>query len=144
MKFNKTVLANYIVLNWYDLVSEIEYPDELEVRFINNFSGSLVRFLVSLKDSNQDDIVSVYLDGYNRLGCYANPEDIDFNKVNPDVAYWEGYKIKDDVLRYGFYETDELFKDILEELKGRTRTLTIVKELTVEEVKTKTKNKRYK
>lgn len=68
---------------WIGKIPFIEFPRDWRVQIIPPFGGAIVRFRVKLPNSNTK---SVYLDGYDRLGCYGEP-------------YWEVYPVGDDVGR---------------------------------------------
>jgi hypothetical protein len=91
---------------WQKEIPYIQFPADWQVQISPPFAGAVVRFRVK-KDKAE---VSIYLDCYDRLGCYGSP-------------YWEVYPYKGDVGRCGIDEIDTLLSLIstsLEELeKGR-------------------------
>ena len=87
---------------WISEIPYIKFPNDLEVQIIPPFTGAIVRFRVKHKDG--DKSLSVYLDGYDILGCCGKP-------------YWEIYPYENDVFRCGMHDIDELVEKIQEELE---------------------------
>ena len=81
---------------WIKRIPYIKFPADWEVQIIPSFSAAIARFRVNNK-------VSVYLDGYDLLGCYGEP-------------YWEVYLHKGDVYRCAMNNVDDLIVAIQESL----------------------------
>jgi len=83
---------------WYDLAFKIpflKFKPEWEVRIQPPFNGAMVRFRLRYKGNE----ISVYLDCYERLGCFGAP-------------YWEMYPYKDDVARFALDDAENLIAAI--------------------------------
>ena len=76
---------------WVAKIPAIQFDPGWQVQVIPPFSGALARFRVTVGDKT----ASVYLDGYEELGCFGEP-------------YWEVYPVGDDVGRCAMADTDEL------------------------------------
>lgn len=76
---------------WIGKIPAIQFDPGWKVQVIPPFAGALARFQVTVGDKT----ASVYLDGYEALGCFGEP-------------YWEVYPVGDDVGRCAMAETDEL------------------------------------
>lgn len=76
---------------WIEKIPAIQFDDGWKVQVIPPFSGALARFRVTVGDKT----ASVYLDGYEVIGCFGEP-------------YWEVYPVDDDVGRCAMADTDEL------------------------------------
>jgi hypothetical protein len=86
---------------WVEKIPDISFPEGWLVRPMPNWAGSMVRFLVTKEGLK--DRVSVYLDCYERIGCYGEP-------------YWEAYPVGDDVARCAMNDVDGLIEMIGEGL----------------------------
>ena len=88
---------------WMKEIPYIQFPADWKVQITPPFSGAVVRFRV-----RKDDIeVSIYLDCYDRLGCYGEP-------------YWEVYPHKGDVFRCDMSDTESLLNAITHSLSERS------------------------
>ncbi len=86
---------------WAEINKEIptlNFKEEWNVKIIPPYSGAVARFIIIRED---EMVCSVYLDWYDRLGCFGSP-------------YYELFPFEDDIKRYSLTETDELMKDINE------------------------------
>lgn len=84
---------------WDEIVKQIptlNFKEEWNVKIIPPFAGAIARFHIIKNDVM---VCSVYLDFYDRLGCYGEP-------------YYELYPHEDDIKRYSLKETNELIGDI--------------------------------
>ena len=81
---------------WIGKIPVIKFPPQWEVQIIPPFGGALVRFRIN-------DMVSVYLDGYDLLGIEGEP-------------YWEVYPHEGDVFRCDMNDVDGLLKAINESI----------------------------
>jgi len=84
---------------WDNIISKVpmlNFKEKWDVKIIPPFAGAVARFTIN-KDGEQ--VCSVYLDWYNRLGIYGSP-------------YYELYPFEDDIKRYSLEETKELMEDI--------------------------------
>lgn len=91
--------------DWYEWVKRIpaiEFPTGWKVRMAPPFNGAMVRFRVSL-DGEREHEVSVYLDCFDRIGCFGAP-------------YWEVYPYQEDVGRCAMEDTKSLLQMITEGL----------------------------
>lgn len=79
---------------WIDRIPEIPMPQGWRVKVIPPYAGALARFVV-INSSGQDK--SVYLDVYERLGCWDGP-------------YWEVYPVDNDVARCDMDDVSELIR----------------------------------
>ena len=84
---------------WKKEIPYIQFPTDWKVQISPPFAGAVVRFRVK-KDNAE---VSIYLDCYDRLGCYGEP-------------YWEVYPHQGDVYRCDMVDTESLLKAILESI----------------------------
>jgi len=85
-------------MSWCDLIPPLEFPSTWKIKVIPPFGGALARFIVVTECGN----VSVYLDGYDQLGCMGKP-------------YWEIYPGSDEdgnPDRFQMNETKELIDGI--------------------------------
>lgn len=88
---------------WMAEIPFIDFPAGWKVKIVPPFAGAVVRFHIRLPDMN--DVVSVYLDCYQRLGFYSG------------FPYWEVYPYKSDIGRCGINEVEELVKMIADRSK---------------------------
>ena len=91
------------VEKWVKDIPEISFPSWWKVKIIPPFGGALVRFIVTRGKAE----VSVYLDGYDRLGYYGSP-------------YWEVYPVSGDVERVYMNDVDVLLKVINKSIQDQT------------------------
>ena len=100
--FNKVYEVERIMEynKWCGEIPHIKFPTDWEVQIIPPFAGAVARFKIRKGDAN----VSIYLDCYDRLGCYGQP-------------YWEVYPHHDDVFRCDMADTDSLLKAIAESIE---------------------------
>lgn len=100
--FNKVYEVERIMeyAKWCGEIPHIKFPTDWEVQIIPPFAGAVARFKIRKGDAN----VSIYLDCYDRLGCYGQP-------------YWEVYPHHDDVFRCDMADTDSLLKAIAESIE---------------------------
>ena len=85
---------------WRYEIPYIKFDKEWEIKVIPPFAGAIVRFIVRSGDSS----ISVYLDCYDKLGCFGEP-------------YWEMYPHKNgDVYRVRMNNVEELVNQIRESL----------------------------
>ena len=82
---------------WIDKIPAISFPPDWEIKIIPPFGGAIVRF-IACKGQHS---VSVYMDGYDRLGFWNDP-------------YWEAYPHDGDVFRCALADTDGLLNAIRE------------------------------
>lgn len=87
--------------DWISEIPALHFPSDWDVQLIPPFSGALVRFRVNPTVES----ISVYLDGYERLGIFDGP-------------YWEVYPYADDVARFAMDDTDGLLAAIQEVIDG--------------------------
>ena len=80
---------------WQKEIPYIQFPADWQVQISPPFAGAVVRFRVK-KDKAE---VSIYLDCYDRLGCYGEP-------------YWEVYPHEGDVYRCDMSDTESLLNAI--------------------------------
>ena len=80
---------------WLKEIPYIQFPDDWQVQISPPFAGAVVRFRV-IKDKAE---VSIYLDCYDKLGCYGEP-------------YWEVYPHEGDVYRCDMDDTKSLLNAI--------------------------------
>jgi len=82
---------------WLKEIPSIEIPPNCRIRVIPPFGGAVVRFCVISEFGS----VSVYLDCYEKLGCW-------------EIPYWEIYpSADDDVERFAMEKTTELYDGIV-------------------------------
>jgi hypothetical protein len=91
---------------WEKLIPFIKFPKDWEVKMIPPFGGAIVRFVVK----RGENFVSVYLDCYDRLGCYGKP-------------YWEIYPCKPDTYRCDMNDIEDLLDAIDYGLKNHRVSL---------------------
>ena len=84
---------------WRVEIPALQFPPDWKVKIIPPFAGAIVRFVVEKGEKS----VSVYLDCYDKLGCFGAP-------------YWELYPYGDDVCRVAMAESTELIQRIQESL----------------------------
>ena len=77
-------------------VPALNFKEEWDVKVIPPFGGAVTRFQIE-KDGKF--LCSVYLDWYDKLGCYGAP-------------YYELYPWESDIKRYALTEVNELMADI--------------------------------
>lgn len=82
---------------WIKKIPSIKFPPEWEVQIIPPFAGALARFRVN-------NLISVYLDGYDMLAIYGEP-------------YWEVYPHEDGVFRCDMNNIDALLNAIGESIE---------------------------
>ncbi len=77
----------------------LKFPPGWEISIGPPFSGATARFRVRRETTPVDNFVSVYLDHYDRLGCFGSP-------------YWEVYPYSEDdsIARCDINETTELIE----------------------------------
>lgn len=93
---------------WCKKIPELHFDNDWNVRIIPLFAGALTRFVISKNNKN----VSVYFDGYSKLGFMYDEND------NP-IPYFEIYSSTDsDVRRYYLNETEKMMNDIREVLNS--------------------------
>jgi hypothetical protein len=99
--FNKVYEVERIMeyRKWCGKIPHITFPNDWKVQVIPPFRGAVVRFKIKKGDAN----VSIYLDCYDRLGCYGQP-------------YWEVYPHENDVFRCDMEDTETLLKAIAESI----------------------------
>ena len=88
---------------WIEEIPYIQFPLGWKIKIIPPYVGAVIRFLVSLPGKKGN--ISVYLDCYSILGCVDKP-------------YWEVYPYKDDTIRVGLNEIEELLAYINVALDG--------------------------
>lgn len=81
---------------WLKEIPFVSFPSGWRVQFIPPFAGAVARFRVSTAKIGDENAVSVYLDCYQRLGCYDGP----YWEVLPDASGENG--------RCGMYDTASL------------------------------------
>lgn len=84
---------------WIKEIPFIQFPNDWKVQITPPFAGAVVRFRVQ-KDEAE---VSIYLDCYDKLGCYGSP-------------YWEVYPYKGDVFRCDISDTGSLLNAIAQSI----------------------------
>jgi len=92
---------------WADHIPHIPFAPEWDVRAIPPYGGAVIRYYVRHKGLR----VSIYLDGYDRLGSMGEP-------------YWEMYPGPDvgQPERFLLAETDELAAKVAEYFASRQGT----------------------
>jgi len=104
MDFDNAMLRSKIERNeewdkWSKEIPFINFDKEWSIKIIPPFAGAIARFVV--KDG--ENIISVYLDCYDNLGCFGSP-------------YWEmyprTYEDYEDVYRTGMKDVDDLIENI--------------------------------
>lgn len=80
---------------WAKEIPCIQFPADWKVQITPPFGGAVVRFRVQKDDME----VSIFLDCYDRLGCYGSP-------------YWEVYPHEEDVFRCDMSDTESLLNAI--------------------------------
>jgi hypothetical protein len=83
--------------NWRDIMYKIPFipfPPKWQIKPIPPFGGAVARFRVKLPNGKEK---SVYLDWFDRLGCYGEP-------------YWEVYPVDGDVGRCPVEDTESLIQ----------------------------------
>ena len=96
--FNKRIEVESLQ-KWDEIfhkIPSLNFDKEWDIKIIPPYRGAVARFLVY---RNGDQVCSVYLDWYERLGIFGAP-------------YYQLYPFEDDTRRYGIEDTDELIKDI--------------------------------
>jgi len=88
-------------MKWVKKIPFINFDSDWDVQPIPAFGGAMVRFRVQCGDL----ILSVYLDCYDRLGCYGEP-------------YWEVYPHNSDIIRIAMGNTEALLEAIRESFKN--------------------------
>ncbi|MFA5760256.1 MAG: hypothetical protein WC877_00575 [Dehalococcoidales bacterium] len=84
---------------WTKEIPFVNWPSEWEVKAIPPFGGSIIRYLVRLKQYPDHDI-SIYLDCYDELGVVGQP-------------YWEIYPANEgDTYRCLMNDVDELITEL--------------------------------
>lgn len=84
----------------------IQFDSNWKIKIIPPFAGAMARFIVSDQFNNT---CSVYLDTYNRLGCFNGP-------------YWEVYPIDDnDTERFTMDDVSGLGESIRKSLNGQNK-----------------------
>ena len=87
---------------WAKEIPFIHFPDKYEVKIIPPFGGAVARFIVQQREWRELGTRSIYLDCYDRLGCFGEP-------------YWELFPCAgDDVYRCRMDDTQALL-DAIEE-----------------------------
>ena len=88
---------------WCDKIPCLHFDSDWNIKIIPPFAGALIRFIVSKNNKT----VSVYFDGYSKLGYMYDSHD-------KPIPYFEIYPApdSDDVKRYYIDETDEMLNDI--------------------------------
>ena len=94
---------------WCTEIPHLHFNSDWDVKIIPPFAGALIRFVVSKNNKS----VSVYFDGYSRLGYMYDSND-------KPIPYFEIYPFSDsnDAKIYYIDETDEMLIDIKEILDG--------------------------
>ena len=88
---------------WMKEIPYIQFPSDWNVQITPPFAGAVVRFRVQKNNAE----VSVYLDCYDRLGCYGSP-------------YWEVYPHEEDVFRCDISDTESLLNAITHSLSEQS------------------------
>jgi len=86
-------------MGWIAKIPSLRFSSEWEVKIIPPFAGAIARFHIDHGDAH----ISVYLDGYDNLGCVGEP-------------YWEIYPYNNGTCRVLMNDTEELMKEIAEAL----------------------------
>ena len=86
---------------WQKEIPFIQFPSDWQVKITPPFAGAVVRFRIKKGDAE----ISIYLDCYDKLGCYGSP-------------YWEVYPHDDDVYRCDMNATNELLEAITYAIKN--------------------------
>lgn len=85
---------------WCDRIPPLKFDSEWDVKIIPPFLGALARFWINHNDKH----VSVYLDGYSRLGWMVDD-------AGDPIPYYEMYD-GNDCTRYYLDEVDTMMADI--------------------------------
>jgi hypothetical protein len=103
--FNKVYEVERIMEyhKWCGEIPHIKFPSDWEVQIIPPFAGAVVRFKIRKDDAS----VSIYLDCYDRLGCYGEP-------------YWEVYPYHGDTYRCDMADTNSLLRAIAESIEEQS------------------------
>ena len=88
---------------WVKEIPYLQFDDDWKVKIIPPFAGALARFIVKKGDKT----VSVYFDGYSKLGYM-------YDRNNNPIPYFEIYPAPntEDVKRYYINKVDEMINDI--------------------------------
>lgn len=102
MDYNDTVKRLEVEAKekWREAIEQIptlNFKEEWNVKIIPPFGGAIARFFIL--DKEEEQVCSVFLDFYDRLGMYGEP-------------YYELYPYEDSIKRYSLKETEELLYDI--------------------------------
>lgn len=93
---------------WCKKIPELHFDSDWNVKIIPPFAGALIRFVISKNNKS----VSVYFDGYSKLGYMYDEND-------NAIPYFEIYPSPNsDIRRYFLNETEEMMNDIREVLNG--------------------------
>lgn len=85
---------------WLKEIPYIKFPGSWEVQIVPPSLGAVIRYRVKLDGTPDDNDISVYLDGYDVLGCFGEP-------------YWEIYPAEDgDTERFALNEIDDLIRGL--------------------------------
>lgn len=85
--------------DWIDKIPALNFDPAWSVKVIPPFGGAMARFRVEYKGKS----ASVYLDVYERLGCYGEP-------------HWEVYPVNDNNERCAMNDVPELMRMIRESI----------------------------
>ncbi len=89
---------------WRCSIPSLQFPADWKIQIIPPMVGAIIRFHVN-------DIVSVYLDCYNKLGIFTDKDD-------KPLPYWEIHPYQGDCARYAMEDVEGLLKGITEILTG--------------------------
>ncbi len=95
----------FMPLAWDALLPFIKFPTNWEIKIRPSFCGAIIRFSVKPPELEEDEAISVYLDGYQLLGYYGGE------------TYWEAYPIQNDTERFGLDDIKGLIQAIKDEFK---------------------------
>jgi hypothetical protein len=103
---------------WSSKIPFLPFVEGLKIKSIPPFSRAIIRYCVT--DLEERFWASVYLDGYDHLGCYGEP-------------YWEVYfpKCDEEPVRFDLKDVDEMMDYIVnffEKLKKRDNDNRILEE----------------
>lgn len=99
MLFRYEMEAHDKWLEWSFKIPFIQFPSDWKIRITPPFGGAVARFRVWIPGMPDAENVSIYLDCFDRLGCYGKP-------------YWEVHPYKGDCGRCDMADIPELLRMI--------------------------------
>jgi len=91
-------------MGWLEKIPFLSFPSYWKLKILPPFFGAIIRFSIRTDKMAEQELISVYLDGYDLLGCNFSP-------------YWEVYPIENKDERFVLTNTEKMLQTIDNEIK---------------------------